>query len=62
MNQRHGVVGKRLQPCFVEGNGLDSETAMECSERITIKMSGNAESLNAAMAAGIIMWELMRFD
>ena len=45
-----------------EGNGLDSETAMECSERITIKMSGNAESLNAAMAAGIIMWELMRFD
>lgn len=45
-----------------EGNGLDSETAMECSERITIKMSGNAESLNAAMAAGIIMWELMRCD
>lgn len=45
-----------------EGNGLDSETAIGCTERITIKMSGNAESLNAAMAAGIIMWELMKID
>lgn len=27
---------------------------------VTIKMRGNANSLNAAMAAGIIMWELMR--
>jgi len=24
VNQRHGDVGQRLQPCFVEGNGLDS--------------------------------------
>ena len=24
VNQRHSIVGKRLQPSFVEGNGLDS--------------------------------------
>lgn len=43
-----------------EGNGLSKETADRCSERITIKMNGSIESLNAAMAAGIIMWELMK--
>lgn len=43
-----------------EGNGLDNEITDKCTEKITIRMSGNTESLNAAMAAGIIMWELMR--
>lgn len=43
-----------------EGNGLDSEITAMCSQNITIKMNGNTESINAAMAAGIIMWELMR--
>ena len=43
-----------------EGNGLSPETVLKCSHRITIKMSGNIESLNAAMAAGIIMWELTK--
>lgn len=42
-----------------EGNGLTAETVSKCTERITIKMNGNIESLNAAMATGIIMWELM---
>jgi TrmH family RNA methyltransferase len=41
-----------------EGNGLPEDIAMQCSERLTIKMRGNVNSLNAAMAAGIIMWEL----
>ncbi|MCM1226572.1 MAG: RNA methyltransferase [Clostridium sp.] len=45
-----------------EGNGLESGVIDKCSDKITIKMSGNAESLNAAMAAGIIMWELMRCE
>lgn len=45
-----------------EGNGLDSDIIAKCSDKITIRMSGNAESLNAAMAAGIIMWELMRCE
>ena len=43
-----------------EGNGLSESTVSRCDEKITIKMHGTVESLNAAMAAGIIMWELMR--
>lgn len=40
-----------------EGNGLDNEVISLCSEKITIKMNGNAESLNASMAAGFLMYE-----
>lgn len=43
-----------------EGNGLATETVERCNNSITIRMNGNIESLNAAMAAGIIMWELTR--
>lgn len=41
-----------------EGNGLPNEVSSVCNEKITIKMTGNIDSLNAAMAAGIMMWEL----
>lgn len=43
-----------------EGNGLPSDIASRCTRRITIPMSGNINSLNAAMAAGILMWELRK--
>lgn len=43
-----------------EGNGLSFDIISKCTEQITIKMNGNIESLNAAMATGIIMWELMK--
>ena len=43
-----------------EGNGLREATTAACDGRITIPMAGRAESLNAAMAAGIVMWETMR--
>lgn len=43
-----------------EGNGLTKETVDACSERITIKMCNNAESLNASIAAGILMWEMIK--
>lgn len=43
-----------------EGKGLSSELISACKTRITIPMLGRAESLNAAMAAGIIMWEIAR--
>lgn len=43
-----------------EGNGLKPETAAACSKCITIPMAGRAESLNAAMAAGIVMWEISK--
>ncbi|MBR5523735.1 MAG: RNA methyltransferase [Clostridia bacterium] len=43
-----------------EGNGLRPETVAACSERVTIPMVGRAESLNASMAAGIVLWEMTR--
>lgn len=43
-----------------EGNGLRPETIAACRERLTIRMAGRAESLNASMAAGIVLWELTR--
>lgn len=48
--------------CFIgnEGNGLVPATAEACDERITIPMIGRAESLNASMAAGILLWEMMK--
>ncbi len=42
-----------------EANGLTDETKAVC-EPITIKMTGRAESLNAAVAASIVMWEMQR--
>lgn len=43
-----------------EGNGLTEETIAACGERVTIPMTGRAESLNAAIAASILMWEMVR--
>lgn len=43
-----------------EGNGLPPAVVQCCRQRITIPMDGAAESLNASMAAGILMWELMK--
>ncbi len=43
-----------------EGNGLKKETIDVCSQRVTIPMLGRAESLNASVAASIIMWEMTR--
>lgn len=43
-----------------EANGITEETRTASDELITIPMSGNAESLNAAVAASISMWEMMK--
>ena len=43
-----------------EGNGLREETVDACTRATTIPMNGRAESLNASMAAGIILWEMTR--
>lgn len=43
-----------------EGNGI-SENILNLSDiRVTIPMQGRAESLNAAAAAAILMWELVK--
>lgn len=43
-----------------EGNGIKEETLKACSHRFTIPMAGNAESLNASVAASIIIWEMIK--
>lgn len=43
-----------------EGNGLRQETAEAADMRIRIPMSGRIESLNAAMSAGILLYEAAR--
>jgi TrmH family RNA methyltransferase len=41
-----------------EANGITPVTAAACDRRITIPMAGRAESLNAAAAACILIWEM----
>ena len=43
-----------------EGNGLSEELTAQADEKIIIPMAGGAESLNAAMAAGILLFEAAR--
>ena len=51
-------------PCAVvvgnEGNGIRPETLDACKSKITIPMKGKAESLNASVAAAILIWEMVR--
>ena len=41
-----------------EGSGLSESEALLCDKRLTIKMKGTIESLNAATAAALFLWEL----
>lgn len=43
-----------------EGSGLSIDIVSVCSQQMTIHMKGNAESLNAASAAAIAMWEMTK--
>jgi RNA methyltransferase, TrmH family len=43
-----------------EGHGLSEKLISACDKKITIPMSAKCESLNAAAAAAVIMWELYR--
>ena len=43
-----------------EANGITEETKKSADYLITIPMLGRAESLNAAVAASISMWEMMK--
>ena len=40
-----------------EGHGLDGELINACSGSVIIPMQNGCESLNAAAAAAILMWE-----
>ena len=43
-----------------EGNGLKDEHSALCDELVTIKMNGKIDSLNAGIAAAILMWEMTK--
>ncbi len=43
-----------------EGRGLSRELLELCSDQIIIPMDARSESLNAAVAASVIMWEMSR--
>lgn len=58
-----GEIDRRGRVCVLignEGSGLSKEIISLCDEPIMIPMKGRAQSLNAAMAAGILLWELCR--
>jgi TrmH family RNA methyltransferase len=40
-----------------EGEGLPAAVEQACTERVTIPIKGNAESLNAAVAASVLLFE-----
>jgi TrmH family RNA methyltransferase len=40
-----------------EGEGLPEQIERACGERVTIPIKGNAESLNAAVAASVLLFE-----
>ncbi len=57
---RLGETEFRTGDCVIignEGHGLTEETVAACDASVYIPMSGNVESLNAAVAAAVIMWE-----
>lgn len=43
-----------------EGRGMSQELIAECTDKVYIEMAGSAESLNAAVAASIFLWEMQR--
>ena len=58
-----GELDMRACDCFVignEGHGLSSETISACDSSVIIPMREGAESLNAAAAAAICIWETVR--
>ncbi len=58
-----GQFERRAGDCVVignEGHGLSQEVLDACDACVMIPMSGKTESLNAAVAASILMWEFCK--
>ena len=45
-----------------EGRGLSEETSMACSRLVRIPMQGGAESLNVAIATGLMLFEAQKLQ
>lgn len=60
---RLGAFAMPEKVCFAignEGHGLSDEFIDMCSGTVFIPMTDGCESLNAAMAASVVMWEMQR--
>jgi len=57
---RQGVAERYCLIIGNEGNGVSAPVQAEATHRLKLPMRGGAESLNAAVAAGIMMYDLMR--
>ena len=53
---------KEKSVCIIgnEANGMSDDAKKICDNFVIIDMHGNAESLNAAVAASVIMWEMAK--
>lgn len=63
--ERLGSFPIRPDDCFVvgnEGQGVSRELIEASQSVVTIPMTASAESLNAAVAAAVLMWEGFRSD
>lgn len=63
--QRLGRFGFAPGDCAVignEGHGLSERVLNACDASVYIPMAGDAESLNASVAAAVLMWEMCRND
>lgn len=58
--QRKGVGERYVLVVGNEGNGVSHQVQQLATHRLRLPMRGGAESLNAAVAAGIMMYELTR--
>jgi TrmH family RNA methyltransferase len=57
---RSGLAEKWVLVIGNEGNGVSPAVRAAATHRLRLPMRGGAESLNAAIAAGIMMYELMK--
>ena len=58
--QREAVAAQFVLVIGNEGNGVSPVVQATATHRLKLPMRGGAESLNAAVAAGIMMYELTR--
>ena len=58
--ERQGVSSSFVLIVGNEGNGVSEAVRAEATHRLRLPMCGGAESLNAAVAAGIMMYDLVR--
>ncbi len=52
--------GKNVLVLGSEAHGIHEELLAECDERVLIPLEGKVSSLNAAVAAGILLYEIRR--